>query len=185
MFNLKEIKVIEYLRLDENELNNYNNLQKVMLPKDHFNNIKAKGIGDLTFSEVKGLQSSFKEPTFEDVLYAYNLFFGVNKHQFLRSSIIDFFYSSNWITQTLLKTVENEAKALQSSDSDPDMELAGSGRLAIFGELNTLFDLGERYSKDPTEIGGWKYNTVFSILVHDKVIGEVRREYQRIKSKKV
>lgn len=184
MFNLNKISVLEYLRLGEADLNNYNNLQKVMNPRDTFIGRKAKGIGELTFSEVKGLQSSFKRPSLEDVLNAYQLFFGVSKHQFLKAPITEFFYSSNWITETLLKTVENESKALQSNDADPDMELAGSGRLAIFGELNTMFDLGERYSKDPTEIGGWKYNTVFSILVHDKVIGEVRREFQRIKNSK-
>lgn len=184
MFNLEKITVLEYLRLDAENLNNYNNLQKVMNAKDVFCGKKARSIGDLTFGEVKGLQSSFKQPSFEDVLTAFNLFFGVSKHQFLRASVIDFFYASNWLTETLIKTVENESKALQSSDADPDMELAGSGRLSIFGELNTMFDLGERYGKDPTEISNWKYNTVFSILVHDKVIGEVRREFQRIKSSK-
>ena len=36
MFNLEKITVLEYLRLDAENLNNYNNLQRVMNSKDVF-----------------------------------------------------------------------------------------------------------------------------------------------------
>lgn len=185
MFNLDKIRVVEYLRLDEESVNNYGNLQRVLLPQDNFLGVTANALGSLTFSQVKDIQSRFANPSFDDVLWAFDIFFGSSKHQVLRSSIIDFFYAVNWMVSEVVKSINNENKALAPSEGvDPDLELAGADRLNIFGDLNTLCELGERYSKEPSEIGEWKYNTVFAIMVKDKVEREVKAEYQRIKTER-
>ena len=54
-------------------------------------------------------------------------------------------------------------------------------RLVPFGELNTLKSLAQQFGKSPDEVENWKYNLVFSLMLHDKVSGEVQKAYNELK----
>ncbi len=182
MFNLENIRVVHFLRLTEEQLGPYTNLQKVMNPVGEFCGIKAKPLGTLEFGQVKRMLRKMASPTFDDLAETFNLVFGVSKHQLLRAWVTDFFYASNWISQSLMKIVENENKVL-GGDIDPAFLEAGIERLTPLKELPILFDIGRQFGKDPEEIERWKYNKVFAIQAEGKIVGDIQKEYQRIKTK--
>src|SRR5690606_21233900 len=148
----------EFLQLPEEAANAYIRLQKVMKPKGVFIEKTAVPIGQLSFGQVKRMQREFKQPTFEQLINAFKLVYGASKHQVLRSWITDFFYASNHLIKEVALTIEKENKAFRNDDIDKKMKAAGIERLNAFGELNQLFDLAERFGKDPEEIENWKYN---------------------------
>jgi hypothetical protein len=182
MFNLENIRVIHFLRLTEEQLAPYTNLQKIMNPVGEFCGIKAKPLGTLTFGQVKNMERKMAAPTFEDLAETFNLVFGVSKHQLLRAWVTDFFYAVNWIQKSLMKIIENEKKVL-GGEIDAAFIEAGIERLAPLRELPILFDIGRQFGKDPEEIENWKYNKVFAIQAEGKIVGDIQKEYQRIKNK--
>lgn len=183
MFNLPKIRVIEFLQLSEEAANAYIRLQKVMKPKGTFAGKTAVPVGQLSFGQVKRMQREFKQPTFEQIINAFKLVYGASKHQVLRSWITDFFYAANHLIKEISATIEKENKAFAAHNIDQKLKAAGIERLNAFGELNQLFDLAERFGKDPEEIENWKYNKVIAILLRDHMIGQISEEYQRLTTK--
>lgn len=182
MFDLENIRVIEYLRLPEEQLQSYMELQKVMNAKDEFCGIKATPLGTLTFGQVAELKVLASQPSFDAMSQMFKMVFNVSKHQMLRAWVTDLFYAANWIQKALLKILENEKKVL-GGDIDPLLIEAGIERLSTLRELPVLFEIGRQFGLDPEVIENWKYNKVFAIQAEGKIIGEVQREYQKLKYK--
>lgn len=183
MFNLTDIRVINYLQLEKDAASAYVRLQKIMNPKNIFSGEEGKKYGELEYGQVKRLQKTFKSPTYEQVFDAFGLFFNASKHQVLRSRVTEFFPAINYIIDQISEAVEKENKSL-STKPNQDLENAGIGRLSAFGALNVIFDLAERFGKDPEEIERWQYRKVFAILLRDKIAREIKEEYSEITRKR-
>lgn len=180
MFNLTNISVSDFFQLNEDEVIKYLELQSLMKSKNVFTKRKAKELGYLTFGDVSQLKMDMAAPTFENLADSFKVVFGVKKNDYLKSDVVSFFYALNHIKESVKELIKKE-KALES-EPDPELELAGVNKLNIFGEMATLINLGEKFSKAPTEIETWKYNLVFAILLYDKKKGEVKNKYDELKS---
>lgn len=181
MFQLDNITVKE-LYLSE-DINGYFELQKIMKPKPEFGKHKAKELTDLAFDDVSKIKRVMLKPTYDGLFQVFQLVFGVRKLQYEMASVVDYFYALNHLKSEIKKIVEREKKML-TSDPDPMMSMAGSDRLNMFGELNTLKKLGMDFGKSPEEIGQWSYSLVFALTLHDKIHGEVEKRYYELKRPK-
>lgn len=179
MFNLTNISVKEFFQLNDQEVMSYVELQTIMKSKPIFLNRKAKDLGQLEFGQVAQLKRNISNPTFENLYESFKMVFGTKKMEYLSADIISYFYALNWIRENIISII-NKEKAL-APEPDPDLEMAGVKRLSIFGEMSILINLGQKFSKTPTEIERWKYNLVFAILMYDKVHGEIQKNYMKIK----
>lgn len=180
MFDLENITVFQFFQLNEERAYKYVELQSIMNDKPEFLKSKAKSLGHLSYGQVAKLKRTISKPTFENLFEAFHIVFGVKMNQYLNADIVSYFYALNWIRKSVKNILQKEFKALQS-DVDPYLEMAGVKRLAAFGEMSTLITLGRQFSKTPEEIENWKYNLVFSIMLYDKVYGEVNKSYNEIK----
>lgn len=183
MFDLTNISVKEFFALDEYQANQYLQLQEVMNPKGEFMYKKATPLGKLSYGAVGQLKHNITNPSFENVFDCFEKVFNVKLKHFINADIVSFFYGLNWISTELKSLMIKESNALKT-DVDHDLEIAGVKRLSKFGELPTLVDLGQKFSKSPMEIESWSYNMVFSLMLYYKVHGEVQKNYQELKKPK-
>ena len=178
MFNLTHIKVRQFFQLKEDEAAKYVELQSIMKSEDIFLNFKAKPLGELTFGQVSQIKRVFMKPTYENLLECFKTVFKVREDKYLNSDITHYFYALNWIKEQVMVLVEKEKMLIP--DPDPDLEMAGVKKLNVFGEMATLINLAQKFSTTPMEIEKWNYNVVFTILLYQKLEGEVRRDYMNI-----
>lgn len=183
IFNLDNISTLQFMQLPVDQANQYWELQNIMTPIDKFGRFEGKPLGQLQFGQVAMLKDMMKDADYEGLKEAYQNIFGINEHQFQSSPVTDFLSTIGWIRKSLIELIEKENKALQS-DPDPDLQLAGVARLNPFGEMNTLIAIAQQFSTTPHVVETWTYNTVFTIMLHNKTMGEVQKEYIEIKRKK-
>ncbi|UAB85696.1 hypothetical protein INR75_06690 [Zunongwangia sp. SCSIO 43204] len=186
MFNLDHITVLELFNLkDENKVKAYMNLEaafdknRIHLHAD-FVNRKPSQLGLLSYGQVASLKKYFANPKYETIYKAFDMVFKVKQSTFNGADVVDFLYSLRWLKQEINKIVEREIKMF-AGDLDPVLEEAGINRLTMFGELNSLKELGKQFGIRPKEIADWSYNEVFSLLLHDKVQAEVQKRYNELK----
>ncbi|SOC79835.1 hypothetical protein SAMN06296241_1372 [Salinimicrobium sediminis] len=186
MFNLDNITVKQFFHLkDENLAQQY--LQFTLpgnpfylKPRGVFAKKEATPLGQLTFGQVANIKHNLSKPSFENIFECFEFVFNVKLETYLRQDVISYFYALNWITSNLKQLVERESKSL-GGDPDDLLDMAGVKRLAAFGELNTLKSIAQQFGKSPEEVENWKYNLVFSLMLHDKVSGEVQTAYNQLK----
>lgn len=184
MFNLKKITLREYLQLPEEEAEKYIQLQKVLNPRNQYGKKKAQPLGTYQFKQVRRIQAVLSEPTLEGIEEIFTFVFEVDKDQFLKASIIDYFYAVNFLSQEILKLLRTEAKVL-TSRPDPDLEAAGVKKLAVFEDYPAILRIAKDYSVDPDVVETWTYNKVFTILAHDKVVGDIRHDLAEIQKSRI
>ena len=179
MFNLNHIKVKEFFHLKDEDASKYLELQSIMKSEDIFLNYKAKPLGQLTYGQVAQIKRTFKNPDYNSLLECFKLVFKVKEDKYLNSDIVNYFYALNWIKEQVMALVEKEKMLVP--DPDPDLEMAGVKKLSVFGEMSTLINLAQKFSTSPMVIETWTYNTVYTILLYQKIEGEVRKSYNQIK----
>ncbi|MAX51603.1 MAG: hypothetical protein CMH22_06445 [Methylophaga sp.] len=182
IFNLNNISTLEFLRLDEAAALPYWQLQSILKPHPTFGKFKAARLGELQFGQVATLKQHLQKPDFDGLLEMFTLVFGVKRSQFLNAPVVDFLIALGWLRESVSNLIQKEYHALKSNP-DPDMQAAGVERLSVFAEMNTLIAIAQQYGKSPQEIETWPYNMVFSLMLHNKILGEVQKNYSEIKSK--
>ena len=90
--------------------------------------------------------------------------------------MVKFYHSLNWIKEEIQNVYEREVQSL-SSPPDSKLKDAGIDDLNIFGEMNTLIALGEKFGKAPQEIENWNYEIVFSLILHQKISSDINKRY--------
>ena len=182
IFNLNNISTLEFLRLDEAAALPYWQLQSILKPHPTFGKFKAARLGELQFGQVSTLKQHLQKPDFDGLLEMFTLVFGVKRLQFLNAPVTDFLIALGWLRKSVSELIQKEYNALKS-ETDPDMQAAGVERLSIFQEMNATIAIGKEFGKSPEEIETWKYNLVFTLILHNKITGEVQKNYSEIKSK--
>lgn len=188
MFNLDNISVKEFFMLRDEDL--FRKYMRFSDPKDGFYlkpkplaifaRQKATPLGELTFGEVANMKHNLSNPNFESIFECFEMVFKVKLKQYLAQDVVSYIFALNWIKENIKKLVERENNSF-NNESDPLLEMAGVKRLMPFGELNTLISLAQRFGKSIDEVENWKYNLVFTLLLHDKVSGEVQKAYNELK----
>lgn len=182
MFSLDNISVNQFFQLEEGKAKEYIQLQSMLNPKNSFQRKKLNTIRSLSFEEVGELKRCIINPTYHNLINAFKIVFKVKEIQIVTSDIISFFYALKWIQQEVKTVFEKEKQLIPTPDAD--MENAGATRLAAFGEMSTLINLGKKFSIAPQEIAKWSYNIVYAILLYEKVENEVQKKYMKLKSNK-
>ena len=154
----------------------------ILINDDIFNKHKAKELGSLTYGEVGQIKRNVSKESIESVYEIFRLIYKVNRKEFFDADVIMYFYALKYVEKQIIDLVEKEKKVLYSNP-DPEMEIAGSKRLSIFGEGATTINLGRSFSMDPHDIENWSYNYVFFVLAYDKIHGEVQKNYADLKKK--
>ena len=176
MSSLQKISFQKLFQLKPQKFEEYHNVLK------HLEAIPMKGkkqiesITDLTFGEVAAIKMLLQEPNFLNIVEIFKIIFELEQKDLFKIDVIQFYHSINWIKQEVQAVYDREVENLTST---PDSKLkdAGIDELNIFGEMNTLIMLGEKFSKAPQEIENWNYNLVFSLMLHQKISSEVNKRY--------
>lgn len=171
---LEKISLSELFLLQNKQFEEYHNVLKHLVPKP----IKAKkeieSLTDLTFGEVTLIKMNLKEPSLNSMVEIFKTIFGLSQKDIFKISVIDFYHALNWIKEEI-QTIYNRELDNLSSSPDPKLKEAGIDALNVFGEMNTLIMLGEKFGQPPQDIENWSYNLVFSLMLHQKITADVNK----------
>lgn len=174
--SLQKISTFKLFQLQTSEFEKYHIVLKHLNPIPDVIPMKNKieSITDLTFGEVASIKMLLAEPNYNNLVEIYKIIFGLE--DLITVDVVQFYHSINWIKNELEDIYNREVENLTST---PDSKLkdAGIEDLNIFGELNTLIMLGEKFSKSPQEIENWNYNLVFSLTLHQKISNDINKRY--------
>ena len=158
-----------------------------MNPVNSFNGKQCQ-VSKLTFDEVEVMKSVFKNPTMDDIMeliiMCYDLRGDMNKsaqEQYLNTSIFDLFRVKTFLQEFIVNTIEKEIDWLSGKSDDKLLMINAEERLKPFSHILSKINLAEQFSTTVSEVGKWKYNTVFTILVANKVRHDLTTEYNEIK----
>ena len=179
---LERITVKKLFSLSPERFDEYHNSLKHVLPKAEIKSIPANDIYSLTFSNVVWLKAFIQNTTFENFVKAYQMIFGIDKSEFLKCDVVEFYQSFNWIQNQMLDLIDGEKRL--DSDIEPELKEAGIDELNIFGELNTLITIGKEFGKSPAEIEQWSYSMVFALSLHNNISSGINKRHSKILSKK-
>ncbi len=178
MTDLENISVGKLFSLQVKEFDAYNDLLTNLNGKNEALGKTGKDIYELPFSSVSHLKNFFQSPTYSGFAYVYNMIFGIEKETFQKMNVIEFYQSFNWLQNEIIELVEGE-KRLESKP-DAKWKEAGIEQLGIFGEMNTLIEIGKAYSTPPQEVEKWSYNLVFSLAYYNKISSDINKKYSEL-----
>jgi hypothetical protein len=181
--DLRNISTKKLFALQTERFEQYHNTLKHLKAKPILKGKEAKPIESLTFGEVISIRHNLQNPTIDGIFEVFNLVFGLNRKELLKANVIQFYHAFNWVQEQILSITKREQKKLTSSP-DEKLKSAGIEDLNIFGELNTLIALGEKFGKAPQEVEKWTYSFVFSLMYHDKISSDINKRYTKLLTKK-
>lgn len=171
---LYNIKLRKLLSLDQDRFEYYNNVLKYVNGKADIDALE-----NLPFGDIIKLKKYIQLETYEGIAKCFEVVHGINKKDLFKLSVLEFYSRFNWIKENLKKLIDREHANLKA-DADEKLKLAGLDRLNIFGELNTLIAIAEKYGKTPQEVEGWQYSLVFSLMLHSKISGDIYKRYTEL-----
>jgi hypothetical protein len=176
MINLKVKKLFS---LPAERFNEYYNVLHHLYPKPLKKYQKVQSLTELTFGEVATIKMDIQKPSIENLLSIYKVIFGIEDKDFYSLDAVSFFHSLNWINEQIKGIIDREQKSL-ASEPDSKLKEAGIEQMSVFGEMNTLIAIGEKFGKTPQEVENWNYNLVFTLMLHQKKSYEINKKYQEI-----
>jgi hypothetical protein len=184
LYSINNISIKEYFSLKDST--KYDIFIDAIKPKNIFNGKKCN-FNSLTFDEIKVMKDIFRNPTFENIqeliieLYRLGSFELSAIDEYMNASIFDLFAVKNYLQEFLINIINRENKVLSGSPDEKMIALNAQKRLEPVNHMLTKIRLAEQFGKAPHEIGSWKYNRVFSILVANKISNDIQLEYQKMK----
>jgi hypothetical protein len=183
-YSINNITVKEYFELKDSS--EYDIFIDTINAKNEFSN-KHCNVSKLTFDEVEVVKQIFQNPTIENIKELFIELFKLGsieisaEKEFYNASIFDLFRAKRYLQDWIVDVIEKENIQL-AGVPDEKLQMINAGeRLKAVSHLLTKMRLGEQFGKSPNEIGQWKYNTVFTILVANKRSNDIQREYSEIK----
>lgn len=181
--DLTNISIKQLFALHSERFEQYHNTLKHLMPKPVLKGKQAKPIESLTFGEVITIKQSLNAPNIDGLLQVFSLVFRLRKADILKVDVLQFYHAFNWVQEQVITINKKEQKTLTSTP-DGKLKEAGIEDLNIFGELNTLIALGEKFGKAPQEVEKWAYSIVFSLMYHDKISSDINKRYTKILNRK-
>jgi len=135
------------------------------------NGHKAKDFMAISFKNIEFLKDTIQNPNEENILKALKIVFKFKDFENLR--LLDFYKAYNYIVEQI-KTIQESEKHLQS---EPSQRLVNAGieRFSIFGSLNILDDIGQRFATPPQKVEKWSYGLIFSLSLKMKYEADVQK----------
>ena len=183
-FSINNITIKEYFELKDSS--EYDIFIDTLQPNNVFNG-KRCNLSKLTFDEVEVIKKIFLNPTIENIKDLFIELFRLGTievsaiNEFLNTSIFDLFRSKKYIQEWLTNLIETENKQLAGIPDDKLVMINAAERLKAVSHLLTKIKLAEQFGKSPSEIGNWKYITVFTILIANKINNDIQIDYSRQK----
>jgi len=103
------------------------------------------------------------------------------QEMFLRESVFQLFRAARFIREYIEGVNKKETEWLGGNENGILTMLDAGKRLAPFSHLLKKMDIAQMFARTPSEIGRWKYSTIFSILASTQVRADIQKEYNEIK----
>ena len=184
LYSIDNITVREYFSLIDTS--QYDIFIDTIKPKSVYNG-KSFSASSLTFDEVEVIKNILNSPTLDNIkdmfveLFKLGSFEMSADYEFYNTSIFDLFRAKKYLQDYIIELVDKENKVLAGIPDDKMLMINAAEKLKVVSHLLTKMRLAEQFSKSPNEIGKWKYNTVFPIMLANKLNNDVQRDYQNIK----
>jgi len=143
---------------------------------------------NLTFDEVQVARSILANPNANDLMELYIMLFRIKgsmqmseQEMFLRESVFQLFRAARFIREYIEGVNKKETEWLGGNENGILTMLDAGKRLAPFSHLLKKMDIAQMFARTPSEIGRWKYSTIFSILASTQVRADIQKEYNEIK----
>lgn len=174
--SLQKISFKQLFQLQNEKFEEYHNVLQYLEAIPIKGKNKIESITDLTFGEVAIIKMCLQEPSYQNIIEIFKTIFGLEENQIHKIDVVKFYHSLNWIKEEVQNVYDREVQSL-SSPPDSKLKDAGIDDLNIFGEMNTLIALGEKFGKAPQEIENWNYEIVFSLILHQKISSDINKRY--------
>lgn len=176
---LKRLNTLEPSKYDE-----YRSVLQYLKPKAVIRKRQAKDIMQLTFNEVELVKQSLRQPDIDGLATIFRIVYGLSRKELLKVRLIEFFHAYNHVIKQVNMIMEQENVKLRFEETDmikrDQLQRAGVERLNIFGVLNTLDAIAQRYGTHPDIVKEWQYGYVFSLLFKMNVERQVQDAYAEI-----
>jgi len=136
---------------------------------------KSKNFMKLKFKDVEFIKQTIQEPNDKAVLKCLKIVFGFVDVEKLR--LLEFYQSYNHIVEQIKIILESE-KNLHTEPSER-LKNAGIDRMSIFGALNILDDIGQKYGVPPHKVEKWTYGLIFSLSLKAKYEADIKAYLDR------
>ena len=137
----------------------------------------AKDLMDLRFKDVQLIKDTLQQPNEKDMFRIIKKVFDFDDFENIR--LLEFYKAYNYIAEQI-KIIYDSEKRLISEPSERLMA-AGIEKMAIFGALNILDDIGKRYGYKPQKVEKWSYAWVFSLSLKMKYESDIQKNLENAK----
>jgi hypothetical protein len=168
----------------KSDVTEFEMLIKYIKPKNNFLGKTAK-MSELTLSEVARLRVLVPTPTIENFIEIYNIVYKVSAKEFLAGKVLEFFESNRYIGKYINDINEREVKLLSRNVSEENQlkwKMAGGDRLNAFREIGIMISMGKEFGYSPEEVGNWKYETCFAIMLHNNILDDINKNLAEMQS---
>lgn len=182
---IKDIDIKTYFSYTHETI--YDSFVDTMKPINRFAG-KSCQMNKLTFDEVQVMKSVFSNPNLEDIMdlfiHLYQIRGNIKQPPqfiFLSTSVFELFSAKRFLQEWIQQTVEKEVRWLSDESEDDRLKMINAQeRLKPFSHLLTKIKIAQMFGVTPSDVGGWKYSLVFTILVANKVKDDLFKEYNEI-----
>lgn len=140
-------------------------------PKDHLGLRKARNLSEMQFAEVTNIRQWLSKE--EGVPKAVALYFDCPEKGVYDYRLLDFWPAFNYLTRQI-KVIDNQEKVRWSRPLGKHYQNVGMENLNIFGPLNILDTLAQRYGKSPLEVETWPYGLVHTLVWRNAVNADIQ-----------
>lgn len=183
MIKTKDISIRDYFQCEDTT--EYDIFIDSIKPSNTFAGKKFK---PMTFDAFKYITSIFREPDLVGVKEVFKECFDIrgsfdksSEEEFFDASIFELFACKKFIQDYIVLRIDRENKALSGVPDEKMLMIDGYKRLAPVNHQLTKNQLAERFHCKPKDIGRWKYDEVFVILMADARQNAIQREKSQIK----
>lgn len=176
MSSLKKILFKDLFKLEPQKFQEYHDVLKFLKAIPLKSKKQIESITDLTFGEVAAIKICLQDLKLKNIAEIFKITFELKEKKLLEIDVVQLYHSINWIKKEIEFIYNRELENLTSA-SDSKLKEAGIDDLNIFGEMNTLIALGEKFGKSPQEIENWNYEIVFSLMLHQKISNDVNKRF--------
>jgi len=126
---------------------------------------------NIKFKDIEYIKNSIANPSYKSIKKVLKIVFKFKDFENLRA--YEFYQAWNYIADQI-KIIINSEKNLHS---EPSQRLINAGieRFSIFGALNILDDIGQRFGVAPHKVENWSYGLIFSLSLKMKYESDIQR----------
>lgn len=178
---VEKINVSKLFSLPSDKFEEYHSMCQFQKSKNVLRGKVCNTIMSLRFVDVSDIKENFESMNVNGIISSLRLAFGLKENEILHTDVVEFYQAFNWMQEELDRIYKAEKKL--NSQPESKLKEAGINELDIFGNLNSLIAIGEKFATPPHEVEKWSYSLVFSLIYHNKISNEIQKRYDKISNK--